>query len=159
MHANRHLIFIHGLMGSSQGVKAGLLRGIFPHILTPDFSGSLEERMEQLERLVGDEKGWTIIGSSLGGLMAALFASRRPAQVDRLILLAPALIWPDFAEALPAVLEMPTTIYHGSRDELIPAEQVRAIAERVFSRLDFHLVDDDHGLYETAHALDWKNIV
>jgi pimeloyl-ACP methyl ester carboxylesterase len=159
MHDTQRMIFIHGLMGSSQGVKAGLLRGIFPHILTPDFSGSLEERMEQLERLVGDEKGWTIIGSSLGGLMAALFASRRPAQVDRLILLAPALIWPDFAEALPAVLEMPTTIYHGSRDELIPAEQVRAIAERVFSRLDFHLVDDDHGLYETAHALDWKNIV
>jgi pimeloyl-ACP methyl ester carboxylesterase len=159
MHDTQRMIFIHGLMGSSQGVKAGLLRGIFPHILTPDFSGSLEERMEQLERLVGDEKGWTMIGSSLGGLMAALFASRRPAQVDRLILLAPALIWPDFAEALPAVLEMPTTIYHGSRDELIPAEQVRAIAERVFSRLDFHLVDDDHGLYETAHALDWKNIV
>jgi pimeloyl-ACP methyl ester carboxylesterase len=159
MHDTQRMIFIHGLMGSSQGVKAGLLRGIFPHILTPDFSGSLEERMEQLERLVGDESGWTIIGSSLGGLMAALFASRRPAQVDRLILLAPALIWPDFAEALPAVLEMPTTIYHGSRDELIPAEQMRAIAERVFSRLDFHLVDDDHGLYETAHALDWKNIV
>jgi len=36
------LIFIHGLEGSSQGVKATLLRGLFPGILTPDFRGSLE---------------------------------------------------------------------------------------------------------------------
>jgi pimeloyl-ACP methyl ester carboxylesterase len=159
MHESQRLIFIHGLMGSSQGVKAGLLRELFPHILTPDFSGSLEERMEQLERLAGDEKGWTLIGSSLGGLMATIFASRHPTQVDRLVLLAPALTWPGFVDKPPAALGMPTTIYHGSRDELIPSEQVRAIAERVFIRLDFHLVDDDHGLYDTAHALDWKKIV
>ena len=35
------LIFIHGLEGTSQGVKATLLRGLFPGLLAPDFPGSL----------------------------------------------------------------------------------------------------------------------
>ncbi|PIZ26267.1 MAG: alpha/beta hydrolase, partial [Chloroflexi bacterium CG_4_10_14_0_8_um_filter_57_5] len=48
----------------------------------------------QLEAILGAQTGWTIIGSSLGGLMAALFATQAPGQVRKLALLAPALILP-----------------------------------------------------------------
>jgi pimeloyl-ACP methyl ester carboxylesterase len=153
------LIYLHGLDSSSQGVKARLLRGLFPEIVTPDFGGALEQRMTKLESIVGDTQGWAMVGSSFGGLMAALFACRNPEQVSKLILLAPALIWPDFAAAPPAPVSMPVVVYHGRRDELIPLAAVQGLAERVFTNLDFHTVDDDHGLYQTVHAIDWRAIV
>jgi hypothetical protein len=50
---------------------------------------------------------------------------------------------------------VPVVVYHGTRDEIIPLEPVRALAEVVFRNLDFRVVDDDHGLYKTVHAIDW----
>ena len=91
--------------------------------------------------------------------MAALFTSQRPSQVRKLILLAPALVWPDFASSPPQPVSVPTMVYHGSRDEIIPLEPVRQLAEQVFLQLDFRIVDDDHGLYQTVHALDWADIL
>ena len=60
------MIFIHGLEGSSQGDKATLLRGIYPEILTPDFQGSLDDRMFHLETLLFGRDYWKIVGSSFG---------------------------------------------------------------------------------------------
>lgn len=159
MAETKRLIFIHGLEGTSQGVKARLLREQFPGILIPDFRGSLEERMVELRALLGEQGGWTIIGSSLGGLMATMYACEQPQQVAKLVLLAPALIWPDFANALPKAVDVPTVIYHGKRDDLVPLEAVHRIAEQVFTRLDFHAVDDDHGLYQTVHSIDWDSLI
>jgi pimeloyl-ACP methyl ester carboxylesterase len=161
----KRLIFLHGLEGSSQGVKATLLREIFPQtargsrLIIPDFRGSLGERMNALNNILGNVTGWIIVGSSFGGLMGALFACQRPKQARKLVLLAPALIWPDFAAAPPAPINVPTTIFHGNRDEIIPADLVKELAEKVFLNLDFHLVDDDHGLYKTVHEIDWLDLL
>jgi pimeloyl-ACP methyl ester carboxylesterase len=159
MAAPKQLIFIHGLLGDSKGVKASLLRELFPGILTPDFSGSLEERMAALNSILKDSSNWTIIGSSFGGLMGALFTCQNPGQVDKLVLLAPALIWPDFALNPPRPIGVPVVVYQGLRDEHIPAQEVRRLAELVFKNLTFHMVDDDHGLYKTVHAVDWKTLL
>ncbi len=159
MPTTRRLIFLHGLEGSSQGIKAQLLRSLFPGILTPDFSGPLAQRMEQLHRILGETSGWTIIGSSFGGLMATIFAVERPEQVERLILLAPALLWPEFAARPPTPIATPTVIYHGWRDEVVPLEPTRKLAEQIFQHLDFRPVDDDHGLYQTVHILDWNALL
>lgn len=153
------MMFLHGLEGSSLGVKASLLRGLFPGILIPDFSGDLETRMNALEKILGTQRGWILVGSSFGGLMAALFACQHPEQVRRLVLLAPALIWPDFARQLPPPVNIPTLIYHGRQDHLVPIDMVQTLAKQVFTRLEFHAVDDDHGLYKTVHSLDWKTIL
>jgi len=153
------MIFIHGLEGTSLGVKATLLRELFPGILTPDFRGTLDERMSQLYRLLGKHKEWTIIGSSFGGLMGAIFTCQHPAQVRKLVLLAPALIWPDFAESIPDAVDVPTFVYHGSHDEIVPLAATRKLAEQVFHNLTYHVVDDDHGLYETVHKINWKEIL
>jgi len=156
---SRRLIFIHGLVSSGGSYKAVLLRGIFPDILTPDFEGSLQERMARLEAILADQPGWVMVGSSFGGLMGALFTCRHPEQVERLILLAPALIWPEFAQAPPPPVATPTVVYHGRRDEIIPLDLVRPLAERVFTDLTFHAVDDDHGLKATVQGLDWRALV
>lgn len=159
MHESARLIFIHGLEGTSQGEKARLLRGIFPEILTPDFTGQLEMRMESLHNILGDERGWRMIGSSFGGLMAAIFACERPEQVEQLILLAPALLWPDFAASPPAPVDVPAIIYHGTQDRIIPLQPTRELAGKIFRNLDFRTVDDDHGLYKTVHTIDWKALI
>ena len=159
MLGQNRLIFIHGLEGTSQGVKARLLRGLYPEILIPDFRGSLDERMLELYTFLKDTSGWVIIGSSFGGLMGALFACQKPDQVDKLVLLAPALVWPDFASSPPKPISIPVVLYHGRRDEIIPVESVRRLAEQVFLNLDLRVVDDDHGLYKTVHAIDWAEVL
>jgi pimeloyl-ACP methyl ester carboxylesterase len=159
MKPTKRLIYLHGLFSNSSGVKATLLRGLFPDILTPDFSGALEERMALLRSLIKDTRGWTIVGSSFGGLMGALFTCQRPDQVDKLILLAPALIWPDFALSPPQPVDVPVVVYQGSRDEHIPPQEVERLARMVFTNLTFHLVDDDHGLFKTVHLLNWQELL
>jgi len=159
MESDKRLIFLHGLEGSSRGVKATLLRGLFPWILTPDMRGPLGERMSLLEGLIGDTDGWTIIGSSFGGLMGAIFTCQHPEQVTRLVLLAPALIWPDFASAPPNPVAVPTIVFHGQRDAIVPLKPVKSLAEQVFTHLDFRVVDDDHGLYTTVHEIDWRELL
>jgi pimeloyl-ACP methyl ester carboxylesterase len=155
----KKLIFIHGLEGTSQGVKATLLRELFPEILIPDFTGGLDERLERLEEHLHGMNQWTIVGSSFGGLMGALYACRYPERVRKLILLAPALIWPDFAANPPAPIALPVVVIHGERDNVIPIGVVRKLSEQVFMNLEFRVVDDDHGLYKTSHALDWHTLL
>lgn len=154
-----HLIFIHGLEGTSQGEKAVLLRRLFPGMLIPDFRGDLEARMRALRSILGEGAGWSIIGSSFGGLMGALFTCQHPERVRKLVMMAPALIWPDFANDPPAAVDVPTIIYHGRGDQIVPLIPVHQLAERVFRNLSFNIVEDDHGLHQTAHAIDWKAIL
>lgn len=155
------LVFIHGMESSSQGFKAKMLRELFPGMLIPDFRGSLDERMQSLETILAGKSGWTIVGSSLGGLMGTLFTCTpsHAGQVRRLILLAPALIWPDFAQNPPDAVDVPTVIYHGTKDDLIPLDTLLPIARRVFTNLVFHAVDDDHRLEKTVQEIDWEALL
>jgi len=47
-------------------------------------------------------------------------------------------------------------VIHGTRDDVVPLEPVRALAERVFRNLSYTIVDDDHRLMKTAHEIDWR---
>lgn len=154
------MIFLHGLESNSQTYKAGLIRCHFPDLIVPDFTGALWERMEALYPILGAEKDWTIIGSSFGGLMGAIFTCQHPDQVRRLILLAPALMLPEFASFLDREpVAVPTTVIHGTADDVVPLEEVRQIAQKVFADLTYHIVDDDHRLHKAAEQLDWKTLL
>ncbi len=153
------IIFIHGLISSGQGFKARLLRERLPGILTPDFPGDLDERMAKLEAILAEENAPILIGSSFGGLMAALYLCRHPHRVKKAILLAPALPFHAFADAPPEPCDVPVIIYHGKQDAIVPLEPTRALAERVFRNLTFHQVDDDHMLHETVQRLDWPALI
>ena len=156
----RNMIFLHGLESSSQTYKAGVIRAYFPELIVPDFTGSLWERMEQLYPILADKKDWTIIGSSFGGLMGAIFACDHPDQVRKLVLLAPALMLPEFASYLDGQpVSVPTTIIHGTGDTVVPLEEVREIARKVFANLTYHIVDDEHRLHKATDTLDWKTIL
>ena len=154
------ILYIHGSSGDkSQTYKARILRGIFPGMLVPEFDGDLPERMKQLEAILGNESGWTLVGSSLGGLMAALFTTQHPDQVRKLLLLAPALTLPGFSRSLASQIAIPTIIIQGTQDEFIPLEPTRKLAEKVFTNLTYIVVDDNHRLHKTAEELDWENLL
>jgi len=157
MDASR-LLFIHGSESSSHTYKATLLRGLFPGMVTPDFTGPLDERMAQLAAIIGETSSWTLVGSSLGGLMAALFAMQAPAQLRKLVLLAPALNLLG-TRAGPTDIQIPTVIIHGKRDDVVPLAVVRPLAERLFTCLTYRIVDDDHRLQKTAEELDWYSLL
>jgi pimeloyl-ACP methyl ester carboxylesterase len=152
-------IFLHGLEGSSQGAKATLLRGLYPQLVTPDFEGWLDERMARLTPILAAEPEWMIVGSSFGGLMAALWTCANPHRVQRLVLLAPALHHPDFARLVTRPVAVPTWLYHGTRDEVVPREEVSDLARRAFAHLEEHVVEDDHSLWATCNAIDWRELL
>jgi len=85
------IIFIHGLESSNQGTKSVFFRERFPDMMLPNFTGSLDVRMQKLDRLLKGKTDIRMVGSSFGGLMAAIFTMRNEFRVDRLVLLAPAL--------------------------------------------------------------------
>ncbi len=152
-------IFIHGLESSSQGTKGTFFRDRYPDMSTPDFTGPIEERLAQLERILAGRAGIRMVGSSFGGLMGVLFAMQHESRVERLVLLAPAI------HLLPAMshpkgeLTIPIHLFHGTKDDVIPLEGVRSVAERLFRNLSFHTVEDDHYLHGTFFAIDWDRLL
>ena len=152
-------IFIHGLESSNQGTKGVFFKEKFPGMLIPNFPGSLQERMEKLHEILADKSGIRLVGSSFGGLMAAIFAAENESRVGRLILLAPALNLMEFSNYHEKSVAVPVSIYHGRDDEVIPLETVEEIAKKIFRNLTFHAVDDDHYLHKTFKTIDWKTLL
>lgn len=154
------LIYLHGSESNSNSGKARLFRGWFPGMLTPDFTGSLDERMAQLHAILSDQTDWALIGSSYGGLMGTIFTLDHAAQVRKLILLAPALTLDPLASRTDLQpVSVPTSLIHGTLDTVVPLEPVRAIAQNLFTNLTMYIVEDDHRLQKSVNELDWKNIL
>lgn len=152
-------MFVHGLESSGRGFKGRLLRGIFEDLEAPDFRGSFEERMRVMDPMLRGQGPWILVGSSFGGLMAATWTCRHPQEVVRLILLAPALHYADFADEEFTPVDVPTVLVHGTGDAVVPIDPVRAQARRVFRDLDMREVDDDHQLHATVQQLDWRELL
>jgi uncharacterized protein len=96
------VIYLHGFASGSASSKATYLgrrlreRGIelqTPDLNLPDFSTLTVTRMLKQTRalLETSTNSQTVIGSSLGGFVAVNAAVQNPGQVDRLVLMAPAL--------------------------------------------------------------------
>ncbi len=157
---NTKLIYLHGSDSTSQNGKARQFAQLFPGMVTPDFTGSFEERMQQLNTILGDKNDWTIIGSSYGGLMGTVFTCNHPNQVRKLILLAPALSRDPFASYLDLEpVSVPTVIVHGTQDDVVPLQPVRELAETLFPNLQYIVVEDGHRLHKAFEELDWEKIL
>ena len=101
----RSIFYLHGFASSAKSTKAAYLgERLRRHGLTldcPDFNQSdfatltLTRMLEQLDREMAGAGAdpATLIGSSLGGTLAILAASTFGARVDRLVLLAPAVMF------------------------------------------------------------------
>ena len=97
------VVYLHGFASSPLSSKAHFFRRKFaacgvPIEVPQVDEGRFEEltisgQLAEIERAVADQPA-ILIGSSLGGYLAALYAARHPLQVERLVLLAPAFQFP-----------------------------------------------------------------
>ena len=137
------LMFFHGLESGPHGAKYQLLSKAFGEVNSPDFQGmDLEQRLAHAEEITRGATGLTIVGSSFGGLVAALLYAQVPDRIHALVLLAPAL-HRDIADAVPA-LPPHTVVIHGIHDDVVPLDEVRAFCQN--RGVEVIEVDDGHRL-------------
>jgi pimeloyl-ACP methyl ester carboxylesterase len=115
--------------------------------------------MDKLKTVLSKENSLIIVGSSFGGLMAAIFACENPRAVKKLVLLSPALPFSEFEPYLTQRIQIPVTICHGKNDDVVPLESAYEIAKRVFENLEFMILDDDHLLSKSFKGIDWDDLL
>jgi pimeloyl-ACP methyl ester carboxylesterase len=157
------LCFLHGLDSSPQGTKASFLRAYDSRCLIPNLPPDINERLKVLEH--GLREPMLIVGSSLGGLTALMYAMSHPEMVHGLVLLAPAVgtkvggLFTGEQERIMSSVYipqgMPTKLIVGLRDEVIPLSSIRAMIERSPEPANIQLleVDDDHDLHKSLDLI------
>lgn len=147
-------ILSHGLHSSPAATKvtamAEVARGMGWTEVRPDFSDldrsgrlvDIDHRIARLCQHIDAAQGPVVLVGSSMGAFASGFASLER-KVAGLFLLVPPVVIDGYARTFDAA-DVPTTIIHGWRDELIPAQDVVRWAQPRRSRL--LLVDDGHRL-------------
>ena len=152
-------IFIHGLESGNQGTKSIFFRTKYPDMIIPNFPGDLQERMQELNKILLGKSEIILVGSSFGGLMASIFAMENEDRVNRLVLLAPAINLLELTDYHEKQISLPVWIYHGKEDRVIPLKATKKVARKAFRNLSFNTVDDDHFLHRTFKTLDWDDLL
>ena len=143
------LYFFHGLESGPHGTKFRRLSADVD-VVSPDFQGmDIWQRLDKAARLTEGRTDLIVVGSSFGGLLAALLYSRHPDRFRGYVLLAPAL----HHDAADQVERMPESaiVIHGTRDDVVPLEAVR---ERCAQHdVEVTEVDDDHRLHGSLEVM------
>lgn len=152
-------VFIHGLESTGDGTKGVFFKERYPGMIIQDYRGSLDERMTTLHHRLEGIRNLVLVGSSYGGLMAAIYACTNPGRLHKLILLAPALALDEFRPYRLDPLDIPVVVFHGRNDDVVPVEPVREIATGLFRNLEYNIIDDDHSLRAQFKLLDWNRLL
>ena len=167
------LYYLHGYQSSPNGEKATLLKDTLHALPIAYRDSSLEELgishcLHRISEAIQADPQVILIGSSLGGFLAASTALIHP-TVTQLILLNPAIIPPDsdlttvegmplrilremqdprlFQEEIPAAI----TILRGTLDDVVPDHWVLSFA--LAQQATIHLYTDDHRFSKNLHRL------
>ncbi|HTM50108.1 MAG TPA: YqiA/YcfP family alpha/beta fold hydrolase [Bryobacteraceae bacterium] len=138
------LIYLHGFASGPMSGKAQFFRrrlaesGLelrIPDLSEGNFEGlTLSSQLQVVERAAGAGEDIRLMGSSMGGYLAALYAARHP-EVSRLVLMAPAF---GFARRWPLSLGAEKTA-EWRRTGFLP---VYHYAEKKDSRVGYALLED-----------------
>ena len=151
------LVWAHGLWGSPNGSKVTAIRESGIEVISPDFNEmELIDRVELLKETV--EIGNVVLaGSSWGGLACALTAMQIPEKLKGLLLLAPALHYPespnDEPEKLIAPDSVPVTIIHSTTDDIVPISASKNYIERSGNNVQLIEVEDNHVLENSIELI------
>ena len=141
--------FSHGQESGPWGTKiqamAEAVRGLGCRAESVDYQG-IAEPTERVDKLVAECQGvkesLVLVGSSMGGHVAT--AAAAPLNATGLFLLAPAFYIAEYEHLTPPAPEIPISIVHGWRDDVVPPENSIRFATQCQATL--HLVDGDHRL-------------
>ena len=88
------VVFIHGLIGDLKDER--IIAAAGPHAIAPDLLGygsyaaearpiTIDAQVEHIAQVAGKTEGLQVVGHSIGGAIAMLFADRYPARVASII--------------------------------------------------------------------------
>lgn len=150
------VMFCHGLESGPHGRKYHALREAGLEVVSPDCRNKdLGQRIELLAQEIAQHRPAVVVGSSFGGiagLLACISVAQSGFVPNGLLLCAPALqLSPPASWTLPIAPPAPTTIVHGTADEIVSIEVSRQFA----SEHDVTLVevDDDHSLSKSLPTI------
>ena len=156
--ATRYVVFSHGQESGPWGRKISALaevarsEGYEAHSV--DYRGIDEPRarvarlVDFCKELAGD---LVLVGSSMGGYVSVASASLLHAR--GVFLMAPALYVDGLPELRAGVLDCPTTIVHGWRDDVIPFEHSVRFAQAYHAAL--HVLESDHRLHNQVRVIQY----
>ena len=104
--------------------------------------------VDSCKELAGD---LVLVGSSMGGYVSVASASLLHAR--GVFLMAPALYLEGLPELRPTVLDCPSAIVHGWRDDVVPVEHSVRFAQAYRSAL--HLLESDHRLHNQIRVIQY----
>lgn len=152
----RHVVFSHGQASGPWGRKitalAEVVRSEGYQAHSVDYRG-IDAPRERIARLADYCKELTgdlvLVGSSLGGYVSVASASVLHAR--GIFLMAPALYFPELPPLRAGIVDCPTAIVHGWRDEVVPFEHSVRFAQTC--RAALHLLDSDHNLHNQIRVI------
>ena len=145
------------MWGSPNGSKVTAVRESGIEVISPDFNEmELVDRVELLEKTI--EIGDVVLaGSSWGGLACALTAQKKPDKLKGLLLLAPALHYPeppnDNPDKLIAPDGIPVTIIHSKTDDIVPISASKDYVKRSGNNVNLIVVEDSHVLENSIELI------
>jgi hypothetical protein len=195
-------IYLHGFASGPASRKAQFFRDRFakhdvplevPQMDEGDFEHLTISRQIDLVERLADGAPVSLVGSSMGGYVAALYAARHP-EVKKLVLLAPAFYFPqrwkeqlgpnkaaewreagkmavyhysdgrlrdigyqlveDGVRYEPAPdVRQPTLIFHGLKDDVVPAAYSTEFAESHPDNVRLTLLNSGHELTDVLEAI------
>ncbi len=148
--------FSHGQESGPWGTKiqamAEAVRGLGCRAESVDYQGIVDPT-ERVDKLVAECQGvkesLLLVGSSMGGHVAT--AAAAPLNAIGLFVLAPAYYIAEYEQLTPPAPDIPISIVHGWRDDVVPAENSIRFAAQCHATL--HLVDGDHRLTENIDEI------
>jgi alpha/beta superfamily hydrolase len=150
------VVFSHGKESGPWGSKitamAAVARDLGLDVQSVDYRG-MDDPAARVEKLVatcaGIAGGTLLVGSSLGGHVAAAAAAR--VQPRGIFLLAPAFYMPGFEAYTPRDVTCPISIVHGWHDDIVPVDNsVRWGREHAAT---LHVLDSDHRLEDQIDTI------
>ncbi len=146
------IAFLHGLESGPHGRKYQSLAARWPDVLAPDCEGvrDVETRVAIVSDALAGQGPLLLVGSSFGGLVAALLADK-PGDLDirGVVLCAPALHVPA-ADVIQRRAHS-CVVIHGTEDDIVPVTASRAFAARLGCTLIE--VTDGHRLASSGDVL------
>ncbi len=148
--------FSHGQESGPWGTKiqamAEAVRGLGCRAESVDYQG-IADPTQRVDKLMaecqGVEEPLVLVGSSMGGHVATVAAA--PLGAIGLFVLAPAYYIAEYEDLTPAAPDMPISIVHGWRDDIVPPENSIRFASECHATL--HLVNGDHRLTENIDEI------
>ena len=152
------VVFSHGKESGPWGTKiramAELVKGLGCNAESVDYQG-MEDPTDRVNTLIAaceDLDGeLVLVGSSMGGHVAT--AAATDVGAAGLFVIAPAYYMPGYEDLTPEPPDMPISIVHGWRDDVVPVEN--SIRFAAMCKAELHVLDGDHRLTENIDEINY----